>query len=99
MDFVENFTHQAFFEQNTNFGGGSSSTSRSQSNALIQPSGDPVRNLREHEFGIHVCFLRNNIDPQSSSPVISGRVAIKYLSYHDCCLHYYCFHLYFSTYI
>ncbi|XP_015170377.1 uncharacterized protein [Solanum tuberosum] len=70
MEFVENSTRQTFFEQHTTFGGGSSSTSRNQYNAFIQPSGGPVRYLREHESGDtgrHVNFLRNNIDPQSSS--------------------------------
>ncbi|KAG5609925.1 hypothetical protein H5410_021206 [Solanum commersonii] len=87
MEFVENSTHQTFLEQHTTFGGGSSSTSRNQSNAFIQPSGGPVRYLREHESGDtrrHVNFLRNNIDPQSSSLVIGESVAISFLSYHDC---------------
>ncbi|WMV24205.1 hypothetical protein MTR67_017590 [Solanum verrucosum] len=70
MDFVENSTHPTFFEQYTNYHGGSSSASTHQSNAFTQPSGDPVRYLREHglwDTGRDVYFLRNNIDSQSLS--------------------------------
>ncbi|XP_049391625.1 probable E3 ubiquitin-protein ligase HIP1 [Solanum stenotomum] len=70
MDFVENSTHPTFFEQYTNYHGGSSSASTHQSNAFTLPSGDPVRYLREHglwDIGRDVYFLRNNIDSQSLS--------------------------------
>ncbi|KAH0678936.1 hypothetical protein KY284_020021 [Solanum tuberosum] len=62
--------HPTFFEQYTNYHGGSSSASTHQSNAFTQPSGDPVRYLREHglwDTGRDVYFLRNNIDSQSLS--------------------------------
>ncbi|KAK4721234.1 hypothetical protein R3W88_011467 [Solanum pinnatisectum] len=78
MDFLENSTHSTFFEQHTNYHGGSSSASTNQSSAFIHPSDDQVRYLREHgleDTGRDVYFLRHNIDSQSPSLVSSESVA------------------------